>query len=343
MDSKSIYTKLTYNIEKNISRFKEGKLNSSTLEEQLIINISSLCNFLNKREQEKQSTDNMNETILDVFVPFSRLSTTLQKKLESLNILEPKEFERDLELDGDPFLEENDLFEEKTLNKDFTSLIDAETEYMDNKQSTNYLDDNQSLSMSLFNQPIDSYDPFSVGKGMHDTYKQHSSSIASSNGKSNLYFQHTNSTIKEAEIRFSQLSQIDQDKKEEIKTALTEFKGILKDKVIEDTVKEMSLNYLRYMYDIYKRMKSSCDLNNENEYISLSFINQFKSFVLEIGISDKKFYEQCIREIIYNKNMFEFSEFLDCFRKLLNLKFDQTFLKYKCKCVYIYININVFI
>jgi hypothetical protein len=341
MDSKSIYTKLTYNIEKNISRFKEGKLTSSKLEEQLIINISSLCNFLNKREQEKQQCsdkDNMNETILDVFVPFSRLSTTLQKKLESLNILEPKEFERDLELDGDPFLEENDLFEEKTLNKDFTSLIDADTEYMDNKQTTNYLDDTQSLSMSLFNQPIDSYDPFAVGKGMHDTYKQQqhtSSSIVGSNGKGNLFYQNINASVKESEIRFSQLSQVDQDKKEEIKTALNEFKGILKDKVIEDTVKEMSLNYLRYMYDIYKRMKSSCDLNNENEYISLSFINQFKSFVLEIGISDKKFYEQCIREIIYNKNMFEFSEFLDCFRKLLNLKFDQTFLKYKCKYKYI--------
>ena len=221
MDSKSIYTKLTYNIEKNISRFKEGKLNSATLEEQLIINISSLCNFLNKREQEKQASDNMNETILDVFVPFSRLSATLQKKLESLNILEPKEFERDLELDGDPFLEENELFEEKTLNKDFTSLIDAETEYMDSKQNTNYLDDNQSLSMSLFNQPIDSYDPFSVGKGMHDTFKQHSASITSSNSKSNVFFQHANSSIKEAEVRFSQLSQIDQDKKEEPTPTLT--------------------------------------------------------------------------------------------------------------------------
>ena len=77
------------------------------------------------------------------------------------------------------------------------------------------------------------------------------------------------------------------------------------------------------------RDKSDNILNLQNENKSLNFINQFKSFILEIGISDKKFYEQCIRDIIYNKKMFQFSEFLECFKKLLHLKFDQTFLKYK--------------
>ena len=61
----------------------------------------------------------------------------------------------------------------------------------------------------------------------------------------------------------------------------------------------------------------------------MNFINQFKSFILDIGISDKKFYEQCIREIIYNKTALQFGEFLEVFKKLLNLKFDQIFLKYK--------------
>ena len=35
------------------------------------------------------------------------------------------------------------------------------------------------------------------------------------------------------------------------------------------------------------------------------------------------------REIIYNKNDLEFGEFFECFKKLINLKFDQTFLKFK--------------
>ena len=69
------------------------------------------------------------------------------------------------------------------------------------------------------------------------------------------------------------------------------------------------------------------EANNQNK--TLNFINQFKSFILDIGISDKKFYEQCIREIIYNKSELTFREFLECFKKLVNLKFDQIFLKYK--------------
>ena len=69
--------------------------------------------------------------------------------------------------------------------------------------------------------------------------------------------------------------------------------------------------------------------NKNNQIKTLNFVNQFKSFILDIGISDKKFYEQCIREIIYNKNDLEFGDFLECFKKLVNLRFDQIFLKYK--------------
>jgi hypothetical protein len=51
--------------------------------------------------------------------------------------------------------------------------------------------------------------------------------------------------------------------------------------------------------------------------------------MLSVGICDKKFYEQCIREIIYKKNNLKFFEFILCFHKLNYLKFDQNFLKYK--------------
>lgn len=81
------------------------------------------------------------------------------------------------------------------------------------------------------------------------------------------------------------------------------------------------------MYSIYSNIKDACNKNKECE--NLIFINKFKSFILEIGISDKRFYEQCIREIIYNKNNLKFLEFLLCFHKLIYFKFDQNFLKYK--------------
>lgn len=334
MESKTIYTKITYNIEKRIGQYREGKITSNTLNEQLIINLSSLCRFLKNREKEKEKSgkQDLNETILDVFVPFSRLSSILQKKLETLIAIdETQEYEKDLNLDEcefGPVLDDNE-FKESQKTKEFSSIIDNE-DVIDNKDpnNNNYLmDDNQSVAMSLFNHPIE--------EAGFDGKSSFRDNIA-------LQKRGTMSTTlgNETESRFSQITikterfNFDEDRKQDLANARIEFKNILKQRTIDDTIKEMSIEYLRYMYDIYKKMKNSCDNSEQNEYKNLNFINQFKSFVLEIGISDKKFYEQCIREIIYNKNMFEFSEFLECFRKLLNLKFDQTFLKYKCKSFY---------
>ena len=343
MESKQIYTKITYNIEKRIGQYKDGKITANTLNENLLLNLSSLCRFLKNREKEKQKEPNadMNETILDVFVPFSRLSATLQKKIESMiTIDESQEFEKDLNLDEcefGPVLEDNEINQNiNPKTKEFTNLIDGAEEIDQSNPNHYLLDDNQSVCMSLMNHPIE-------GDG-HDAFVQYNNNVKNIMNKNRGTFISTSSLLNESETRLSNFTvserseriTMSDEKKQDIETAKTEFKNVLKTRAIEDTIKEMSIEYLRYMYEIYSKMKKSSDMPNLskselNEYKSLNFINQFKSFVLEIGISDKKFYEQCIREIIYNKNMFEFSEFLECFRKLLNLKFDQTFLKYKCK------------
>lgn len=135
MDSKNIYTKLTYNIERKISQFQTGKIVANQLNEQLLLNVTSLCRFLKNREEIKKSFPNQdcNETILDVFVPFSRLSSTLQKKFEGMQIEainEEKEFEKELEFGvelGNGFEEDEDsLIKPKCLNKkeDLDVLLD---------------------------------------------------------------------------------------------------------------------------------------------------------------------------------------------------------------------------
>ena len=53
MESKKIYRRLTENIQNKITKYKEGKSTKDHLNDQLIINISSLCRFLQKREEEK--------------------------------------------------------------------------------------------------------------------------------------------------------------------------------------------------------------------------------------------------------------------------------------------------
>jgi len=357
-NKKTIYRRLTENIQNKISNFKEGKLTKDKLNDQLTLNIVSLIKFIQKNEEEKKQLkeliDNnnnseeefenddiqneVNDTILDVFVPYSRLTRSLQLKLESINIPiinENQEFEKDFNLEENDFLMNDSDNEENGDKKKITKFIEDDEDdniisnNINNNNNINFLDESMSLmNMSLFNQPIDNenYDPFSIGKsGKNNLNKNDNNNINPliNNNNNNINNNLSNNNPNIDKIQFNKK------KEEEIKIAFDEFKNELKGKLITETIKEMNIDYLRYMYAIYKKMKESCDNKELNEYKGLKFINQFKSFVLEIGISDKKFYEQCIREIIYNKNMFEFSEFLECFRKLLNLKYDQTFLKYK--------------
>ena len=357
-NKKTIYRRLTENIQNKISNFKEGKLTKDKLNDQLTLNIVSLIKFIQKNEEEKKQLkeliDNnnnseeeienddiqneVNDTILDVFVPYSRLTRSLQLKLESINIPiinENQEFEKDFNLEENDFLMNDSDNEENGDKKKITKFIEDDEDdniisnNINNNNNINFLDESMSLmNMSLFNQPIDNenYDPFSIGKsGKNNLNKNDNNNINPliNNNNNNINNNLSNNNPNIDKIQFNKK------KEEEIKIAFDEFKNELKGKLITETIKEMNIDYLRYMYAIYKKMKESCDNKELNEYKGLKYINQFKSFVLEIGISDKKFYEQCIREIIYNKNMFEFSEFLECFRKLLNLKYDQTFLKYK--------------
>ena len=357
-NKKTIYRRLTENIQNKITNFKEGKTTKDKLNEQLTLNIVSLIKFIQKNEEEKKrleelnkNNDNneeenededidneVNDTILDVFVPYSRLARSLQLKLESINIIdENQEFEKDFILEENDFIMNDSDNEENVDKKKLTNFIEDDEDdniisNNINNNNMNFLDESMSLmNMSLFNQPIDkdNYDPFSIGKsGMNNLNKNNNNNNINSIPlvENDNIINNENSLNKKSNI---DKIQYNKKKEEEIKIAYNEFKNELKEKLIIETIKEMNIDYLRYMYAIYKKMKESCDNKELNEYKGLKYINQFKSFVLEIGISDKKFYEQCIREIIYNKNIFEFSEFLECFRKLLNLKYDQTFLKYK--------------
>ena len=53
MNNNKIYRKLTIKIQNKIAKFKEGRSTKSRLNEQLVLNISSLCRFLRKKEEQK--------------------------------------------------------------------------------------------------------------------------------------------------------------------------------------------------------------------------------------------------------------------------------------------------
>ena len=272
------------------------------------------------RNLDKEEKDSQNQTILDLFVPYSRLAKSLQNKLDSLNEEIPEEEDEgdDLNLD-----EEQPNLNNNLESGAFDNLIadeDADEQNMDDdlNANTDFLNnDNLSISMSLYQKPV-GFDEFKSG----DTYLKNQKDSTSSTSDKEL--------IKQS--KSNELFIPDDNKEEQQKLANEEFKNILRPKEIKDTVNEMGYDYIKYMYNLFEKMKKKSEENvaeNNNQTKTLNFINQFKSFILDIGISDKKFYEQCIREIIYNKTALQFGEFLEVFKKLLNLKFDQIFLKYK--------------
>ena len=313
-EQKRIYQRLTENIQNKISNFKEGKSTKNHLNEQLIINICSLCRFLQKRKQEKQkqidkikhekdnlkinnlNNDNLNETILDVFVPYSRLNKTLQMKLDSLNVVDEEDE------DGEK-LEDNLI-----ANED--EIIEQNSDENINK-NLEYLYGNRSMSMSLFNQPFENYDPFEQNNNFLKINNKNDNNNNNNDNKDDDFINK---------------------KKDEVSKGTITFKEHLKEKVIRTVINEMSYDYISYMLGIFNKLNYYNKTDNNkfsDKKENLTFINIFKNFILELGVSDKKFYEQCVREIIYNKKNFHFNEFLDCFKRLLNLKYEQTFLKYK--------------
>ena len=269
------------------------------------------------KQIEKEETERSNSTILDVFVPYSRLTQFVKNKLESVNeeiAEEEDEGDDNLNFEGEQFDLNNSL--EKNKFSDLVANEDADDDLNANANTEFLANDNMSISQSFYQKPI-GFDEFNFNNNDNELKLQKDSF------SDKELVKHT----KTKEIVMPEIN-----KEEELKQANEEFKNFLKPKEIKELVYDMSYDYIKYMKILYDKMKAKSEENiNESNSQSktLNFINQFKSFILDIGISDKKFYEQCIREIIYNKSELEFGEFLNCFKKLLNLKFDQIYLKYK--------------
>ena len=59
------------------------------------------------------------------------------------------------------------------------------------------------------------------------------------------------------------------------------------------------------------------------------YLNLIKKLLLLIGVSEKKLYEDALRNIMYEKEIYNFETFLSCFNKLLKLKEPSASIKFK--------------
>ena len=110
-----------------------------------------------------------------------------------------------------------------------------------------------------------------------------------------------------------------------------EFNCYLTYDSFKKNIKQMSVDYLRYMLVVY-----SNTLTKAKKWFYCEdkmFLNCIKAFILKIGISSKKLYEKIFQSLSITdknkENIISFDSFLKGFSQILKLKEENIVLKYK--------------
>ena len=76
--------KFTFNIQNTISQFSDKKISKNELNQKLLLNLSSLIFF----EKNKHKDHYFDESREDVYVPYSKLSSIIKRKLNTIDTKE---------------------------------------------------------------------------------------------------------------------------------------------------------------------------------------------------------------------------------------------------------------
>ena len=110
-------------------------------------------------------------------------------------------------------------------------------------------------------------------------------------------------------------------------------KEILPKKIKNKYMEKMNDKYIKLLYKIYMNMISRCDKAKcyfiDDIMVKKLFLQLFKKFLLEIGISPKRNYEKILKIQIFNNKPLSFEQFIQCFDLILNEE-DNTGFKVKC-------------
>ena len=83
-------------------------------------------------------------------------------------------------------------------------------------------------------------------------------------------------------------------------------------------LKIMNEQYISLIYKIYIRLNNiEKSLFIDNIYKKKLFLQFFKKFILEIGISDKIHYEKILKNQVYNNKLLSFNQFIQCFDTII--------------------------
>jgi hypothetical protein len=148
MNTNEIYQKISENIIHQLRTFKKREINPKILNENLILNLSSMCKFLKGKETVNNST-------MDVYLPASRFEFAVNNKIRGSNFTVEESKNENLNsrnsLIGDEIKnkqkEETILFNKNSiLDFDVTSQFGVNAENFNGEQ----LDMNQSIMSKSF-------------------------------------------------------------------------------------------------------------------------------------------------------------------------------------------------
>ena len=305
--------KFTFNIQNTISQFSDKKISRNELNQKLLLNLSSYIFF----EKNKHKDHDFDESKEDVYVPYSKLSSIIKRKL---NTIDTKEEEASLSQIDESVLDVIDTNTDRNNNfeihkEDSTILNQSKI----NKEKSLF-DDSQMLSMSMFNEDF----AFNSTNKRFSTvssklYKRKTTSIVSSNVTTRVSSNDSSINLKDSS---------------QYKEAFEEFKLFASEEIIYESMRIANIDFIRGVYALYEKIEDkSKGLLNVNDKIS--YMNGFKEFLFTIGITEKTMYDNAIRAIIYNTEPLCFRELLECCVNILKLDFEQTYIKYKCKRFFI--------
>jgi hypothetical protein len=303
---------------KRIEQIKTINRNKKIYDKRIEIEI---LNEISEEETlQKNKLNNLINPTLDFYIPFNILSLDYEKDFNSINNENNNNNEENknkISNFEDFPIQKNDFTEEEKksfINDLITNSFDDDDDFNNN----NFLINENLDSISFTDKKIESSNINIINENEENYFNNNnnnnSNSINNRNTKNNS---NEIENIKEFEVINEEKFNSNLITKFEAQNLYkNEFKNILSEKTFNYYINYMNFDYLKYMLVVYTKIKNKSMLMFMCE--DKMFLNLIKIFILHVGISDKKTYEDILRNLVYKTNI-SFENFLEIFLKILKM------------------------
>ena len=302
---------------KRIEQIKTINRNKKIYDKRIEIEI---LNEISEEETlQKNKLNNLINPTLDFYIPFNILSLDYEKDFNSINNENNNNNEENknkISNFEDFPIQKNDFSEEEknSFINDLNNNFDDDDDFNNN----NFLINENLDSISFTDKKIESSNINIINENEENYFNNNnnnnSNSINNRNTKNNS---NEIENIKEFEvINEEKFNSKLLSKFEAQNLYKNEFKNILSEKTFNYYINYMNFDYLKYMLVVYTKIKNKSMLMFMCE--DKMFLNLIKIFILHVGISDKKTYEDILRNLVYKTNI-SFEIFLEIFLKILKM------------------------